>query len=81
MVTNPRLQEYGPPRLTLGVVGLVAAIIPILLGYFLVSGMATNTSYTFPGGRDRDGDDHCRDVGRCRQHHRCLDPVGIRQPF
>jgi plastocyanin len=31
-------------------VGIVAAIIPILLGYFLVTGMATNSSYTFPGG-------------------------------
>jgi plastocyanin len=32
------------------VVGLIAAIIPILLGYFLVAGMATNSSYNFPGG-------------------------------
>jgi plastocyanin len=32
------------------VVGLIAAIIPILLGYFLVTGMATSSSYTFPGG-------------------------------
>jgi plastocyanin len=45
-----RLQEPGPPKLTLGVVGVLAAIIPILLGYFLVTGMATNSSYTFPGG-------------------------------
>jgi plastocyanin len=45
-----RLQEYGPPKLTLGVVGLVGAIIPILLIYFIVSGMATNSSYTLPGG-------------------------------
>jgi plastocyanin len=45
-----RAQDYAPPRLTLGVVGVIAIIIPILLGYFLVSGMATNVSYTFPGG-------------------------------
>jgi plastocyanin len=45
-----RLQEYGPPKLTLGVVGLIGVIIPILLIYFIVSGMATNSSYTFPGG-------------------------------
>jgi plastocyanin len=32
------------------VVGLIAAVIPILLGYFLVTGMATSSSYTFPGG-------------------------------
>jgi plastocyanin len=43
-------QDYGPPKLTLGVVALVAIIIPILLGYFLVSGTATNVSYSFPGG-------------------------------
>src|SRR5580658_9726007 len=40
-----RTQDYSPPRLTLGVVGVVAIIIPILLGYFLVSGMATSTCY------------------------------------
>lgn len=45
-----RLQEQGPPKLTLGVVGVIAAIIPLLLGYFLVTGLATNSSYTFPGG-------------------------------
>ena len=45
-----RVQDYAPPKLTLGVVGLVAIIIPILLGYFLVSGLGTNTAYTFPGG-------------------------------
>src|SRR5713101_5900782 len=43
-----KLQETGPPKLTLGVVALVAAIIPILLGYFLVTGTADN--YTLPGG-------------------------------
>jgi plastocyanin len=32
------------------VVGVVAAIIPILVGYFLVTGMATSNSYTLPGG-------------------------------
>jgi plastocyanin len=36
--------------LTLGVVGIIALIIPILVGYFLVTGMASNSSYTFPGG-------------------------------
>jgi plastocyanin len=40
-----RTQDYAPPRLTLGVVGVIAVIIPILLGYFLVSGMATSTCY------------------------------------
>jgi plastocyanin len=45
-----RLQEQGPPKLTLGVVGLVAAIIPILVGYFLVTGLATSASYSLPGG-------------------------------
>src|SRR5690349_573845 len=40
-----RTQDYAPPRLTLGVVGLIAIIIPVLLGYFLVSGLATNTCY------------------------------------
>jgi len=40
-----RTQDYAPPKLTLGVVGVVAIIIPILLGYFLVSGMATSTCY------------------------------------
>jgi plastocyanin len=40
-----RLQEQGPPKLTLGVVGLVAAIVPILLGYFLITGMADNPCY------------------------------------
>jgi plastocyanin len=44
-----RVQEYEAPKLTLGVVGVIALIIPILLGYFLVSGMATSVSYTFPG--------------------------------
>jgi plastocyanin len=41
-----RLDYQGPPKLTLGVVGIVAAIIPILLGYFLVSGMATSSAYS-----------------------------------
>jgi len=45
-----RFQEPGPPKLTLGVVGLIAAVIPILLGYFLITGMADNSSYNFPGG-------------------------------
>ena len=45
-----RTQDYAPPKLTLGVVGIVAIIIPILLGYFLVTGLASNVSYTFPGG-------------------------------
>ncbi len=45
-----RLEEQGPPKLTLGVIGVVAVVIPILVGYFLVSGMANNSSYTFPGG-------------------------------
>src|ERR1700688_1414121 len=45
-----RVQDYAPPKLTLGVVGVIAAIIPIVLGYFLVTGMANNSSYTFPGG-------------------------------
>jgi plastocyanin len=40
-----RTQDYAPPKLTLGVVGVIAIIIPILLGYFLVSGMATSTCY------------------------------------
>ena len=42
-----RFQEYGPPKLTLGVIGVVAAIIPILVGYFLVTGTASNTAYNF----------------------------------
>jgi len=41
-----RVQDYSPPKLTLGIVGIVAAVIPILLGYFLVSGMATSANYT-----------------------------------
>ncbi len=41
-----RFQEYGPPKLTLGIVGVIAAIIPILVGYFLVTGMATSSGYT-----------------------------------
>ena len=41
-----RTQDYAPPKLTLGVVGIVAIIIPILLGYFLVSGLATSSSYS-----------------------------------
>ena len=45
-----RAQDYEPPKLTLGVVGLIGIIIPILLGYFLVTGLGTNPSYTFPGG-------------------------------
>ena len=47
-----RVQDYSPPKLTLGIVGIVAAVIPILLGYFLVSGMATSANYTsaFAGG-------------------------------
>jgi len=40
-----RTQDYAPPKLTLGVVGVIAIIIPVLLGYFLVSGMATSTCY------------------------------------
>ena len=43
-----KFQEYQAPRLTLGVVGVIAILIPILLGYFLISGLANNTSYTFP---------------------------------
>lgn len=30
--------------------GLIAVIIPILVGYFLVTGLATSSSYTLPGG-------------------------------
>ena len=47
-----RIQDYEPPKLTLGVVGVVAIIIPILLGYFLVSGLGTSKAYTdaFQGG-------------------------------
>lgn len=41
-----RTQDYAPPKLTLGVVGIVAIIIPILLGYFLVSGLANSSSYS-----------------------------------
>ncbi|MDA4118288.1 MAG: cupredoxin domain-containing protein [Thaumarchaeota archaeon] len=40
-----KFQEYGPPKLTLGVIGVIAAIVPILLGYFLVTGLATSSSY------------------------------------
>ncbi len=41
-----RIQDYSrPPRLTLGVVGIVAVVIPILLGYFLVTGFANNPCY------------------------------------
>src|ERR1700691_1628896 len=43
-----KFQEYQAPRLTLGVVGVIAILIPILLGYFLISGLANNTSYSFP---------------------------------
>ncbi len=43
-------QDYAPPKLTLGVLGIVAILIPILVGYFLVSGMASSTGYSFPGG-------------------------------
>jgi plastocyanin len=43
-----KFQEYQAPRLTLGVVGVIAILIPILLGYFLVSGMANSSSYQFP---------------------------------
>jgi len=45
-----RVQDYAPPKLTLGIVGVVAVIIPILVGYFLVTGLGSNVSYTFPGG-------------------------------
>lgn len=38
--------QYEPPRLTLGVVGAIAIIIPILLGYFLITGFANNPAYT-----------------------------------
>ena len=41
-----RAQDYEPPKLTLGIVGLIAIIIPILLGYFLVSGLASNSAYS-----------------------------------
>jgi plastocyanin len=44
-----KVQDYSPPRLTLGIVGLIAIVIPILLGYFLVSGLSTSSSYQFPG--------------------------------
>lgn len=43
-----KFQEYQAPRLTLGVVGVIAILIPILLGYFLVSGLANSSSYQFP---------------------------------
>jgi len=41
-----RVQDYAPPKLTLGIVGVIAVIIPVLVGYFLVSGMATSSGYT-----------------------------------
>ncbi len=41
-----RTQDYAPPKLTLGIVGVIAIVIPILLGYFLVSGLATNSAYS-----------------------------------
>ena len=37
--------QYEAPRLTLGVVAAVAIVIPILLGYFLVSGFANSKAY------------------------------------
>jgi plastocyanin len=40
-----RAQDYQPPKLTLGVIGVIAVLIPVLLGYFLVSGLATNRCY------------------------------------
>jgi plastocyanin len=42
-----RIQEYGaPPKVTLGAVAVVALIVPILLGYFLVTATATSKGYT-----------------------------------
>ena len=72
-----RLQEQGPPKLTLGVIGLVAAIIPILVGYFLVTGMANNPSYTFANGSDLD--DH-HDLERPERVRHGLDPQRRRKP-
>jgi plastocyanin len=47
-----RVQDYSPPKLTLGIVGVVAIIIPVLVGYFLISGLGTSSAYTsdFAGG-------------------------------
>jgi plastocyanin len=43
-----RVQDYEPPKLTLGVIGVIAAIVPILLGYFLVTGLATSQAFNPP---------------------------------
>ncbi len=43
-----RFQDYEPPKLTLGVIGVLAAIVPILVGYFLLTGLATSPSYNPP---------------------------------
>ena len=45
-----KAEDYSPPKLTLGIIGVVALLIPLLVAYFLVSGTATNSAYTFPGG-------------------------------
>lgn len=46
-----RAQDYSrPPRLTLGVIGVIAVVIPILIGTFLVTGFARSACY---------GEGHC----------------------
>jgi plastocyanin len=45
-----RFQEYEAPRLTLGVVGVIAILIPIALAAFLVTGMAQNYTLSSIGG-------------------------------
>ncbi len=37
--------QYEPPKLTLGVVMGVAIVLPVLLGYFLITGFAQNACY------------------------------------